>query len=171
MVRSYAPPPRTRSSLSPVTTAPVAFRPVPRTGVIYVTAEAARLGFDPSDPSWCNLGQGMPEAGALPGAPPRRDHIDIAAADQEYSPVAGLWELRDAIADLYNRLYRRGMPSQYSAENVAVCGGGRASLTRAAASLGQVNLGHFLPDYTAYEELLDIFRAFTAIPILLEPEL
>jgi aspartate/methionine/tyrosine aminotransferase len=27
-----------------------------------------------------------------------------------------------------------------------------------------------LPDYTAYEELLDIFKAFTAIPILLEPE-
>jgi len=33
-----------------------------------------------------------------------------------------------------------------------------------------VNLGHFLPDYTAYEELLDIFKAFTAIPILLEGE-
>ncbi|MFL5272547.1 MAG: pyridoxal phosphate-dependent aminotransferase, partial [Anaeromyxobacteraceae bacterium] len=88
----------------------------------------------------------------------------------EYAPVAGLWELRDAIAALYNRLYRRGMPSQYSAENVAVSGGGRAALTRAAASLGHVNLGHFLPDYTAYEELLDIFKAFTAIPILLEGE-
>ena len=36
--------------------------------------------------------------------------------------------------------------------------------------LGHVNLGHFLPDYTAYEELLDIFKAFTAIPILLEGE-
>ena len=62
------------------------------------------------------------------------------------------------------------MPSQYSAENVCVSGGGRAALTRAAASLGHVNLGHFLPDYTAYEELLDIFKAFTAIPILLEGE-
>ena len=31
-----------------------------------------------------------------------------------------------------------------------------------------MNLGHFLPDYTAYEELLDIFRPFTPIPILLE---
>ena len=62
------------------------------------------------------------------------------------------------------------MPSQYSAENVSVSGGGRAALTRAAASLGHVNLGHFLPDYTAYEELLDIFKAFTAIPILLEGE-
>jgi N-succinyldiaminopimelate aminotransferase len=62
------------------------------------------------------------------------------------------------------------MPSQYSAENVSVSGGGRASLTRAAASLGGVNLGHFLPDYTAYEELLDIFKAFVSIPILLEGE-
>ena len=84
--------------------------------------------------------------------------------------MPGIWELREAIASLYNRLYRRGLPSQYSAENVSVSGGGRAALTRAAASLGTVNLGHFLPDYTAYEELLDIFKAFTAIPILLEGE-
>jgi N-succinyldiaminopimelate aminotransferase len=51
-----------------------------------------------------------------------------------------------------------------------VSGGGRASLTRAVASLGEVNLGHFLPDYTAYEELLSLFRTFTPIPILLEGE-
>jgi hypothetical protein len=38
------------------------------------------------------------------------------------------------------------------------------------AALGQVNLGHFLPDYTAYEELLDAFRTFTSIPIPLSPE-
>ncbi len=79
-------------------------------------------------------------------------------------------ELREAVADKYNRMYRKGMPSKYSAENVAISGGGRAGLTRAAASIGRINLGHFLPDYTAYEELLEIFRAFTAIPILLEPE-
>src|SRR5687768_11933746 len=147
-----------------------AFRRVPRTGVIYVTAEATRLGYKPGDPEWCNLGQGMPETGALLGAPPRCGAIEIAGDDQEYAPVAGMWELREAIADLYNRAYRRGMPSRYSAENVAVSGGGRAALTRAAASLGHVNLGHFLPDYTAYEELLDVFRLFSPIPILLEPE-
>lgn len=147
-----------------------AFRPVPRTGVIYVTTEASRLGFHPGDPEWCNLGQGQPETGVLPGAPRRLDAIPVAPDDQEYAPVAGLWELREAIADLYNRLYRRGMPSRYSAENVSVSGGGRAALTRAAASLGQINLGHFLPDYTAYEELLDIFGNFHAIPILLEPD-
>jgi aspartate/methionine/tyrosine aminotransferase len=145
-----------------------AFRVVPRTGVIYVTTEAAKLGFGSGQGDWCNLGQGQPETGPLEGAPPRRHSIDIAPDDQEYAPVAGLWELREAIADLYNRVYRRGMPSRYSAENVSVSGGGRAALTRAAASLGQINLGHFLPDYTAYEELLDVFGNFAAIPILLE---
>jgi aspartate/methionine/tyrosine aminotransferase len=147
-----------------------AFRTVPRTGVIYVTTEASRRGYRSSDPDWCNLGQGQPETGDLPGAPRRLDTITINVADMEYAPVAGLWELREAIASLYNRLFRKGMPSQYSAENVCLSGGGRAALTRAAASLGSVNLGHFLPDYTAYEELLDVFKAFTSIPILLEGE-
>jgi N-succinyldiaminopimelate aminotransferase len=145
-----------------------AFRQVPRTGVIYVTTEATRLGFSPRNPDWCNLGQGQPETGEIPGAPPRIHHVEIDVDDQEYAPVAGLWELREAIAGLYNRLYRKGRKSQYSAENVSVSGGGRAALTRAAAALGHVNLGHFLPDYTAYEELLDIFKAFTPIPILLD---
>jgi aspartate/methionine/tyrosine aminotransferase len=150
--------------------APQAFRPVPRTGVIFVTAEAQKRGFTATDPNWCNLGQGQPETGELPGAPPRIHEVDIDPADQEYAPVAGLWELREAIASHYNRTYRRGLGSQYSAENVCISGGGRASLTRAAASLGFINLGHFLPDYTAYEELLDVFKAFTAIPILLDSE-
>jgi aspartate/methionine/tyrosine aminotransferase len=147
-----------------------AFRAVPRTGVIFVTTEAARHGFRPDDPSWCNLGQGQPETGPLPGAPPRVHQVGIHVDDQEYAPIPGIPELREAIAALYNRLYRRGMRSQYTAANVSVSGGGRAALTRAAASLGHVNLGHFLPDYTAYEELLDVFKAFTAIPILLEGE-
>ena len=145
-----------------------AFRDVPKTGVIYVTSEATKLGFSSADPDLCNLGQGQPETGELPGAPARIHDITIAADDQEYAPVAGLSELREAVAALYNRLYRKGLGSQYTAENVCISGGGRAALTRAAASLGSINLGHFLPDYTAYEELLDIFKAFTSIPILLE---
>ena len=151
-----------------------AFRKVPRTGVIYVMGEAARLGYrhggEPGEDGWCNLGQGQPETGPLPGSPARVEDLTIALDDQEYAPVAGLWELREAIADFYNRAYRRGMPSRYTAENVAVSGGGRIALTRAAAALGQINLGHFLPDYTAYEELLDVFRLFSPIPILLEAE-
>ncbi len=151
-----------------------AFRKVPRTGVIFVMGEAARLGYrqggEPGEDGWCNLGQGQPETGPLPGSPSRVEDLTIALDDQEYAPVAGLWELREAIADFYNRAYRRGMPSRYTAENVAVSGGGRAALTRTAAALGQINLGHFLPDYTAYEELLDVFRLFSPIPILLEAE-
>src|SRR5829696_7844071 len=147
-----------------------AFREVPRTGVIFVTTEAQRRGYSPSSEDWANLGQGMPEADALPGAPPRVTELPILAGDQEYAPVAGLWELRESIAGYYNELFRRGMKSRYSAENVAISGGGRIALTRAAAALGQINLGHFLPDYTAYEELLDVFRLFSPIPILLEGE-
>ena len=147
-----------------------AFRPVPRTGVIYVTVEAQARGFRTEDPDWCNLGQGQPETGALPGAPPRVTEILTDDLTQEYAPVAGLWEAREAVAGLYNALYRRGLPSKYSAENVAVCGGGRVSIMRACAAIGQIHLGHFLPDYTAYEELLEVFRRFTPIPILLDPE-
>jgi hypothetical protein len=153
-----------------VATSPEAFRPVPRTGVIYVMTEAEKLGFRMHHDDWCNLGQGQPETGPLPGAPPRRNELDISGFDQDYAPIAGLWELREAIASLYNNLLRRGMPSQYTAENVCVSGGGRVALTRACAAVGPINLGHFLPDYTAYAELLDIFRRFTPIPILLDPE-
>jgi hypothetical protein len=112
----------------------------------------------------------MPETGPLPGAPPRVEAVAVDPSDQEYAPIAGIPELREAVADLYNQLYRRGLPSRYTADNVAIAGGGRAALTRVAAALGHINLGHFLPDYTAYEELLDMFRAFSSIPILLDAE-
>jgi N-succinyldiaminopimelate aminotransferase len=153
----------------PLPTAP-GFRPVPFTGVIFVMAEATKHGYAYGHPDWCNLGQGQPETGPLPGAPPRVWEVPISPADQEYAPVAGIPELRAAVAALYNDLYRRGKRSQYTAENVCLCGGGRLGLTRTVAALGGINLGHFLPDYTAYEELLDIFRPFTSIPILLERE-
>jgi aspartate/methionine/tyrosine aminotransferase len=145
-----------------------AFRPVPFTGVIFVMAEAGQRGYRYGHPDWCNLGQGQPETGPLPGAPPRMRRIEIGVDDQDYAPVPGIWELRRAVAELYNGLYRQGKRSRYTERNVCICGGGRASLTRAVAALGQVNLGHFLPDYTAYEELLDIFKLFTSIPILLD---
>ena len=163
-------PPRLKTAAEPAAASFAAFREVPRTGVIYVTTEAQRRGYSPSSDEWCNLGQGMPESEALPGAPPRITELAIREGDHEYAPVAGLWELREAIAGFYNELFRRGRGSKYSAENVAVSGGGRSALTRVAASLGHVNLGHFLPDYTAYEELLDVFRLFSPIPILLESE-
>ncbi len=147
-----------------------AFRPVPRTGVIYVTVEAQKRGFSPDAPGWCNLGQGQPDTGALPGAPERVTNIPVHVGDLDYAPVAGIWELREAVAGLYNKLFRRGMKSQYSAENVVIAGGGRVAVMRACAAIAPIHLGHFLPDYTAYEELLDVFRRFLPIPILLDPK-
>ena len=123
-------------------------------------------GYRAGAADWCNLGQGQPESGPLPGAPPRVTAIPVDPTDHEYAPVPGLWELREAVAELYNHLYRRGLGSRYRAENVAISGGGRLALTRTVAALGRINLGHFLPDYTAYEELLDIFRLVSPIPIL-----
>lgn len=146
------------------------FRPVPRTGVIYVMSEAARRGFHYGSKDWANLGQGAPETGVLPGSPPRVDRVEVAPASLEYAPVDGLRELREAVANLYNARYRRGKASQYTADNVCISPGGRSALTRIAASLGPVHLGHVLPDYTAYEELLGVFRDFVPIPIPLREE-
>ncbi|MCO6452729.1 MAG: pyridoxal phosphate-dependent aminotransferase [Caldilineales bacterium] len=146
------------------------FRRVPRTGVIYVMHRAEQQGFTYGDPTWSNLGQGMPETGKLPGAPPRIDNITIDPLFQEYGPITGEQMLRQKVADLYNTVYRKGKASQYTWRNVSIAGGGRAALTRLAAALGNINMGHFLPDYTAYEELLSVFKAFIPIPILLDPE-
>jgi aspartate/methionine/tyrosine aminotransferase len=144
------------------------FREVPQTGVIYVMHRAVEKGFTHTDPAWVNLGQGAPETGVLPGAPARIHSIQIDPAFHEYSPVVGLRALREKVAALYNYRYRQGKKHQYTWENVSISGGGRIALTRIAASLGNINMGHFLPDYTAYEELLSVFKAFVPIPILLD---
>ena len=145
------------------------FRKVPRTGVIYVTTEASRCGYRAGDLSWSNLGQGAPEHGELEDAPARITSIDIDARDNEYAPVDGLPELKDAIADLYNQRYRRNKRSKYTRENVSISAGGRLALARVVFTLGRTHLGHFLPDYTAYEELLGAFGNFVPIPIPLDP--
>ncbi len=147
------------------------FREVPRTGVIYVMHRATELGFTYDSAEWANLGQGAPETGPLPGAPPRIDAVTINPRQHEYGPITGQVALRRKVAALYNTLYRQGKRSQYTWENVSISGGGRVALARLAAALGNINMGHFLPDYTAYEELLSIFKAFIPIPILLDPDL
>lgn len=147
------------------------FRQVPRTGVIYVMHQATERGFSYDNPEWANLGQGAPEVGPLAGAPKRIEDITIEMNRHEYGPVTGQVELRQKVADLYNTIYRKDKVSKYTYENVSIAGGGRIALTRLAAALGNINMGHFLPDYTAYEELLSVFRAFIPIPILLDSEL
>lgn len=141
------------------------YRTVPRTGVIFVMAEASSRGFRYGHPEWVNLGQGAPETGPLPGAAPRVETVHFDPLSNEYAPVGGLWELREAVANLYNERFRRGMRTQYSAENVAIAGGGRVALSRLAAALDSVNLGHILPDYTAYAELLETFDRVIPIPV------
>ncbi len=153
-----------------LTPAPAGFRPVPRTGVLYVMAEAAKRGFVAGSKNWANLGQGAPETGELPGGPPRRTEVALHEEDHEYAPVDGLPELRDAVAALYNARYREGKASQYTRDNVAIVAGGRLALTRVVSTLGRTNVGHFLPDYTAYEELLDSFGTFVSIPVLLDTD-
>jgi aspartate/methionine/tyrosine aminotransferase len=74
------------------------------------------------------------------------------------------------VADFYNATFRRGHKSKYTRDNVSIASGGRLALTRLASALGDINMGHFIPDYTAYEELLSVFKAFTPIPILLDAE-
>jgi aspartate/methionine/tyrosine aminotransferase len=146
------------------------FRAVPRTGVIYVTHEATRHGFSYGNAAWANLGQGSPETGDIPGAPPRVTEVTVSEASRQYGPVAGNKALCQAVADFYNATYRRGKKSKYTADNVSIASGGRLALTRLASALGNINMGHFIPDYTAYEELLSVFKAFTSIPILLRAE-
>lgn len=88
----------------------------------------------------------------------RPTHIDITVASREYAPTAGIKPLREAVARMYNEHHRKGKPSQYTWENVAIVPGGRAGLIRIAAVLNQAYLGFFIPDYTAYNEMLSLFR-------------
>ena len=78
--------------------------------------------------------------------------------------------LRAAVANLYNVHHRQGKESKYSYENVCIVPGGRAGLIRIAAVLGNSYLGFFIPDYTAYNEMLGLFKNFAAIPSPLSEE-
>ena len=129
-------------------------RYVPYMGVIWTVAEAMKLGFYNGHPDWCNVGQGQPEVGDLPGAPERITHVDMDPFDAAYGPIGGTMEVREAIADWVNRTYRRGM-SQYSAENVSFAAGGRLALTRLFNIFKDgTRIAYKNPDYTAYEDYL-----------------
>ena len=150
------------------------------TGVIYCTDRAMANGFTYDDESWANLvsmqsmalimhqsfwsiltsiyfkGQGAPETGPLPDAPPRPDTFKFPVESFEYAPTTGIKALRTAVANLYNVTYRQNMPSQYTAENVCIVPGGRAGLTRVAAVIGDV--------YTGYQ--VELLLLLNAIPNL-----
>ena len=136
------------------------------TGVVWTSERAYERGYFNEPEKWANLGQGAPEVeDEIKGCFPRPESINISMDGREYAPTAGIKPLRAAIARLYNEHHRKGMRSQYSWENVAVVPGGRAGLIRIAAVLGQSYLSFFIPDYTAYNEMLSLFKNFAAIPV------
>lgn len=141
------------------------FRDLPFMGVIHVNNEAAKAGWVMGDPNWTNLGQGMPEVGEVPGCPPRLSRIDLQPSDHAYGPVEGLPDLRQAVADYYNRLFRTNHASKYTIDNVAIASGGRLALSRIGAAMGACRLGYFTPDYTAYEDLLTTFDRLDPVHI------
>jgi aspartate/methionine/tyrosine aminotransferase len=136
-------------------------------GVIWVVHEAHKRGFHNGHPDWSNLGQGQPEVGEMAGAPPRLMHIDLEPGDHAYGPLGGTDEIREVIANHYNRLYRVGKSSLYTKDNVSVASGGRLALTRAAAALADGPLAYQVPDYTAYEDLIG-YHMHRLQPVLLE---
>lgn len=169
------------------------FREVAKTGVIYVMDQAAKLGHSAATShEWANLGQGSPETtkpkhwptnvrkrltelvekGILTSelGPWNIESVDITEENSHYGNPNGDLAMRAAVARYYNELYRKGKSSLYTADNVAIVGGGRLALTRLCCAMGNINLGHFLPDYTAYAELLSQFKTINSIPILLDPE-
>ena len=129
------------------------------TGVIWCTERAAEYGFLEDPDAWANLGQGAPEVeDDISGCFERPKTIDISLAGREYGPTAGIRPLREAVANLYNEAHRQDKESKYTWENVAIVPGGRAGLIRIAAVLGNAYLSFFLPDYTAYNEMLSLFK-------------
>ena len=73
--------------------------------------------------------------------------------------------LRDAVAAYYNENYRAHKQSKYTRANVAIVPGGRAGISRLMATLHNLNIGYFLPEYTAYTQLLAEFDGVSAIPL------
>jgi len=141
------------------------------TGVIYCSDRAVANGFSASTShDWANMGQGAPEAGPIPDAPPRPQTVDIPLDSLEYAPTTGGKELREAVAKLYNHTYRQGKKSQYTAENVCIVPGGRAGLSRVASVVGDVYCAFQIPDYTAYDQLLAAFRRLVPVPTALKPQ-
>ena len=132
-----------------------AFNQIQDIGVIWVTDEAAKLGFHAGNPEWANLGQGEPEVGEIKGAPARINKVVIEPQDNKYGPVNGMQTLRKAIADYYNRLYRKDKVSKYTAENVSIAMGGRLALTRIFTIIGSVRLGYKIPEYPAYKDMMN----------------
>lgn len=145
------------------------------TGMIYMVDRAMANGYTQGNPEWAQLAQGAPETGHIDGAVEKPTTLDLASLGDdvhEYGPTAGIKPLREAVADYYNREFRRpGGKKEYSWKNVCIVPGGRAGLSRIAAVLGQINLGYTVPVYSAYSNLLETFAgSFVPIPNMTDEE-
>jgi hypothetical protein len=58
--------------------------------------------------------------GHIEGCMDKPTEIHIDPSSLEYAPTAGIKPLREAVATLYNDLYRKGKESQYTWENVSL---------------------------------------------------
>jgi aspartate/methionine/tyrosine aminotransferase len=132
-----------------------AFNEIPDIGVIWVMDEAIKLGSSNGNRDWTNLGQGEPETGEIKGAPPRIKEFAVEPEDNVYGPLNGMIALRKAIAGHYNRIYRKDKASKYTSDNVSIAMGGRLALTRIFSIVGSVRLGYKVPEYPAYQDMLN----------------
>ncbi|SVA65298.1 uncharacterized protein METZ01_LOCUS118152 [marine metagenome] len=130
-------------------------RDVPITGEALVMQEAIKNGFNNRRTQWCNFSQGQPEVSQFQNAPTRLSWITLETHDHESSPVAGSDELRDSIAEYYNRMYREDLDSRYKRENVSVAPGSRVALSRVLNALGDGKIGYRNPDCPLYQILLN----------------
>lgn len=141
------------------------------TGVVWCTERAYEHGFLDNPSAWANLGQGAPEVGdEIDGCFERPHTVKISVNAREYGPTAGIKPLREAVANLYNAHHRQGKKSQYTWENVCIVPGGRSGLTRIASVLGEAYLAFFIPDYTAYNELMGLYKSLYPVPVPLNKD-
>ncbi len=129
------------------------FRDVPFTGVVQAMVNAAEFGYRTGRPDWCNFGQGQPDVGRIEGAPNRLTWITLEPHDHSYGPAGGIDELREAVANHYNRLYREGADARYKKENVSIASGGSLMLSRIFATFDSISVGYKFPDCASYHDV------------------
>jgi aspartate/methionine/tyrosine aminotransferase len=122
-------------------------------GIAQSMVNAAEFGYRSGRPDWCNLSQGQPDVGRIEGAPNRLTWITLEPHDHSYGPAGGIDELRQAVADHYNRLYRTGEDSKYKKENVSIVSGGRLALSRIFTAFDSISMGYKYPDSASYHDL------------------
>ncbi|KAF9504974.1 hypothetical protein BS47DRAFT_1437509 [Hydnum rufescens UP504] len=70
----------------------------------------------------------------------------------EYAPTMSVEKFREVVANSDNIENHQGKESKYTYENVCIVPGGPISLSRVAAVIGDVYVGHQVPKYTTYSE-------------------